>query len=139
MAEVAPNLKVGHWMQLAGSYSYLTLDFRSTVGAIGESVVRNLNHEGPHHRVVVTPRVDLPGGFELDPTYRYEGAIASDFNNPAPAYHTVDIRLGWRLRQQFDISVVGQNLLQPHHVETSSSNPLVGIRRAIFAKISWSR
>jgi len=135
--EVAPNWKVNSWMQLAGSYSYLTLDFRSTVGAIGESVVQNLNHEGPHHRVVVMPRIDLPGNLELDPTYRYEGAIASDFSNPTAGYHTLDMRLGWRVRKQFDISIIGQNLLQPHHLETSSSDPPVGIRRGVFIRLGW--
>lgn len=135
--EVAPNWKVSSRMQLAGSYSYLTMDFRSTVGAIGQSVVRNLNHEGPHHRVVVMPRIDLPGNLEFDPTYRYEAAIAADFSHPVQAYHTLDMRLGWHPQKQFEISVVGQNLLQPHHVETSSSNPLVGIRRGVFAKLTW--
>jgi iron complex outermembrane recepter protein len=137
--EVSPNWKVCSWMQLAGSYSYLTLDFRSTAGVIGQSVAKNLNHSGPHHRVVIMPRIDLPGGFELDPTYRYEGAIAADFNHPAAAYQTLDTRLGWRVRKQFDISVVGQNLLQPHHLETSSSDPPIGIRRAVFVRLGWNR
>lgn len=137
--ELAPNWQVFPWLQLSASYSYLTLDFRSTVGPIGQSVVDNLTHEGPRNRVVFTPRIDLPGGFELDPTYRYEGAIASDFNNPVSAYQTLDTRFGWRMKNRWDFSIVGQNLLQPHHLETSSSDPLVGVRRAVFAKITWQR
>jgi iron complex outermembrane receptor protein len=136
--EVSPNWKIRPWLQLAGSYSYLTMDFRSTIGAIGESVALNLNHSGPHHRVVITPRIDMPGGFEFDPTYRYEGATAPDANNPTAAYHTLDLRLGHRVKDRLALSIVGQNLLQPHHIE-GSSNPAIGIRRGVFAKLTWQQ
>jgi iron complex outermembrane receptor protein len=136
--ELSPNWKIRSWLQLAGSYSYLTMDFRSTAGTFGESVAENLVHAGPHHRIVVTPRIDLPKGLEVDPTYRYEGAIAPDSNNPVAAYHTLDLRVGHHLTSRLELSIVGQNLLQPHHIEGSSAPP-IGIRRGVFAKITWKQ
>jgi iron complex outermembrane receptor protein len=135
-AEFSPNWQVRSWMQLSGSYSYLTMNFNSTAGPIGASVAHNFTHAGPHHRVVFTPRIDLPGSFEFDPTYRYEGAIAPDANNPVAAYQTLDVRLGKRLGSSLDLSIIGQNLLQPHHIEGSS---LLGIRRGLYAKLTWKR
>ena len=135
-AEFSPNWQVRSWMQLSGSYSYLTMNFVSTAGPFGASVAHNFTHAGPHHRVVFTPRIDLPGKFEIDPTYRYEGAIAPDSNNPVRAYQTFDFRVGRSLGNRLDFSVIGQNLLQPHHVEGSSQ---LGIRRGVYAKLTWKR
>jgi hypothetical protein len=86
--------------------------------------------------VTVAPRFTFAKHFEFDPSYFYEGATASDSSFPVPAYHTMHAHLGW-VTDRFEISVIGQNLLQPHHVEVSS-NPPVGIRRAIFAKVAWN-
>jgi len=135
-AEFSPNWQVRSWMQLSGSYSYLTMNFVSTAGTIGTAVAHNLTHSGPRNRVVFTPRIELPGKFEIDPTYRYEGSIAPDANNPIPAYQTLDLRLGRRLGSRLDVSIVGQNLLQPHHLE---GNNLIGIRRGVYAKLTWKR
>ncbi|HEX5435431.1 MAG TPA: TonB-dependent receptor, partial [Candidatus Angelobacter sp.] len=136
--EVSPSWDVTPWLQLKGAYSYLTLDIHSTVGAVGDSVATNFTHSGPHHTLFVVPRVKLPKGFELDPTYHYQSAMAFDQNFPVPAYHTMDVRLGWKMTKTLEFSLVGQNLLQPHHVE-SSANPQVGIRRGIFAEMVWTR
>lgn len=136
--EISPSWDVTSWLQLKGSYSYLTLDIRSTVGAVGDSVAANFSHSGPHHTVFVAPRINLPKGFDLDPTYHYQSAMAFDLNFPVPAYHTLDLRLGWAMAKNVEFSVTGQNLLQPHHLE-SSAKPSVGIRRGVFAKVAWTR
>ena len=84
-----------------------------------------------------TPRIELPGKFEIDPTYRYEGAIAPDANNPMSCLSDYGrSRVGRRLGSRLDLSIIGQNLLQPHHVEGSSQ---IGIRRGVYAKLTWKR
>jgi iron complex outermembrane receptor protein len=136
--EISPSWDLTPWFQVKGAYSYLTLDIHSTVGPVGDSVAANFSHSGPHHTVFVAPRITLPKGFDLDPTYHYQSATAFDLNFPVPAYHSLDLRLGWNLAKNVEFSVTGQNLLQPHHVE-SSANPVVGIRRGVFAKVVWTR
>jgi hypothetical protein len=37
--------------------------------------------------------------------------------NGKPAYMRVDTRLGWRVGESFDVSIVAQNLLTPRHLE----------------------
>ena len=56
------------------------------------------------------------------------------------AYETGDVRLGWHPVASWELSVVGQNLLQPHHAEFGGdANTIVGIERSAFAKITWRR
>jgi hypothetical protein len=38
------------------------------------------------------------------------------------------------------MSVVGQNLMQPHHAEFGSDvDTIVGIKRSVFATLTWTR
>ena len=57
-----------------------------------------------------------------------------------PAYSTGDARFGWRISRQLELSVVGQNLLQPSHPEDGGDpGPLVRIRRSAYARLTWSK
>jgi iron complex outermembrane receptor protein len=73
---------------------------------------------------------------------RLVGVVRARVDLPdIPAYFTADVRLGWRPREDLELSVVGQNLLDSPHQEFRSSligyNPSV-ITRAIFGRITWS-
>jgi iron complex outermembrane receptor protein len=86
---------------------------------------------------VIQSFVNLPRGFELDLAWRYVSAIP---NQGVPSYSTGDVRLGRRLRGNFDVSVVGQNLLQPSHAEYGGDpGPLVRIKRSAYVKVTWTR
>ena len=66
---------------------------------------------------------------EVDLTYRYASALKG-LEQAIPAYSTGDARIGWRVRPELEIAVVGRNLLQPWHLEYASDpGPNVGIRR----------
>jgi hypothetical protein len=55
-------------------------------------------------------------------------------------YSTGNLRLAWRFAPQFEVALVGENLLQPYHFEFAGDpGPLVGIKRSGYAKITWSR
>jgi hypothetical protein len=52
-----------------------------------------------------------------------------------PAYSTGDARTGWRLSRRIDLSLAGQNLFQPAHVEYGGDPyGLVRIKRSVYAK-----
>ena len=76
----------------------------------------------------------MPG---LDATYRYVSGLPAQFVN---AYGTADVRFGWHPLPSWEFSVVGQNLLQPHHAEFGSDvDTIVGIKRSVYARITWRR
>jgi iron complex outermembrane receptor protein len=134
--EIAPTWAPKDWWRLKGSYSFLRINLTNKPASIDGSSARSIEGSSPRHQVVFQSLLDLPGRLNLDLTYRYVSAL------PAPAvkaYSTADLRFGWRAGQQLDLSVVGQNLLQPHHAEFAGNpGPLVGIKRSVYAKLTWT-
>ena len=83
--------------------------------------------------------MDLPQNMELDAGLRWVDSFR--FNNggaPAtiPNYVELDARLGWRPRKNFELSIVGQNLLHDHHLEYYTS-PREEIVRSVYGKVTW--
>jgi iron complex outermembrane receptor protein len=138
--EIAPDWKPAEWLEVKGSYSYLHLYVHDKAGFTDTTNTATDNGSSPHHQVVLQGRFNIPKGFEFDPTYRYVSNLP--FQKVA-AYNTADVRVGWRPSHNWDLSLAGQNLLQPHHPEFGSyvfTDPLsVGIDRDIYAKITWTR
>jgi iron complex outermembrane receptor protein len=55
-----------------------------------------------------------------------------------PSYFEADARLGWRVTDAFEVSVVGQNLLHDHHPEYGFPDPSrVEIERSVYGKVTW--
>ena len=135
--EIAPDWQPVKWWQFRASYSYLNLDLKNIPGNADTSSVNKDEGSSPHNQIGVESRVNLPRGFEFDQTYRYVSALPAQV---VSGYSTGDMHLTWHATRQFDFSVVGENLFQPEHDEFSSSpSPTVGIRRSIYASITWRR
>jgi hypothetical protein len=81
--------------------------------------------------------VDLPAGWEVDMAYRAVTALPA---RNVDAYGTFDLRVGQKISDRVQWSLVGQNLAQPHHLEFSHDPPpAVAVRRSVYASITWSR
>ena len=77
----------------------------------------------------------MPRRFEFDQTYRYVSGLAAQ---DVGGYNTADARLGWHITKQFQFSIDGDNLFQPHHVEFGGdAGMFVGIKRSVYAKLTW--
>jgi iron complex outermembrane receptor protein len=135
--EIAPDWKPVEWWELKGSYSYLHLYVHDKAGFTDNLNTVSDNGSSPHHQVVIQSLFNFPKKFEFDVTYRYVSALPAQLVN---AYGTADVRLGWHLVPGWEFSVIGQNLLQPHHAEFGSDvDTIVGIKRSAYAKITWRR
>jgi iron complex outermembrane receptor protein len=133
--EIAPDWRPKTWWQLKGSYSYLYLSTQDKTGFTDTGTVTSYNGSSPHHEIVLQSLLNLPRRFEVDTTYRYVSALPAQ---AVPAYNTADVRVGWRLGE-FELSVAGQNLLQPTHAEFGNTpGPAVQIGRTVYAKITWA-
>jgi len=78
---------------------------------------------------------DLPRNVELDFSVRHVGALPSP---EVPAYTAVDARIGWRVQPGLELSVVGENLFDPAHVEFGSIANGSAIPRTVFFKVVWT-
>jgi iron complex outermembrane receptor protein len=134
--EVAPNWKVTHWWQVRGSYSFLHMGLGDKPGYTDTGgLLATYEGSSPKHVLGFQSLINLPKHFEFDQTFRYSSGLSAQ---GVKGYSTADVRLGWRAGEGLDFSVVGQNLLQPHHYEFGGDpGPLVGIKRAAYARITW--
>ena len=57
-----------------------------------------------------------------------------------PSCWTGDAAFQWAASRHIRFTAVGQNLLQPHHVEfVYDPGPAVGIRRGFYGQIAFSK
>ena len=92
----------------------------------------------PRHKVVVQSSFTLPQAVEVGLTYRYVSDLPGSDQKVA-SYSTGDVRIGKRLSRDFELSVVGQNLLQPGHAEYAGDpGGQVLIKRSAYLRLSWT-
>jgi iron complex outermembrane receptor protein len=132
--EIASGVQVAPNWRLHGSYTWLhktvTFDERSTdpTGGVFEG-------NDPSHLMSARSYIDLPHGLAFDTVFRFTG------RRPAPVvpkYAEVDLRAAWSVRPEWELSIIGQNLLHDCHEELASPNtPPFAFRRSVFARSVW--
>ncbi len=133
--EIAPQWAPTSTWRLRGSYSYLYMDLSTRTGSLDPSTVTSTQGSSPHHQAMIQSFLDLPKRLEVDQTLRYVSNLPAQ---QVRAYTTADVQFSWHATRSFDLSVVGQNLLQPYHAEFGGDpSGLVGIKRAVYGKITW--
>ena len=124
---------------LMASYSHVHLDLTSH----GLDLNRNETVEDSTPRNIAGLRSLLTLGerFELDAQLRYQSQIrglqVTVVPEPIADYAELDLRLGWRLSEQWNLSLVGQNLLHDDHVEFGPSDARGSMQRAAYVKADW--
>ena len=83
--------------------------------------------------------MNLPGNLDLNIWARYVDTLSLD-GIDVDSYITADARLAWRLTDRIEVSIVGQNLLDPGHLEYQPefiSTVPTEIERSVYGKILW--
>jgi iron complex outermembrane receptor protein len=103
-------------------------------GSTDISGATGLATSDPSHYWMLRSSYDISEDKELDVTVRRVGALRA----PAvPAYTTMDVRVGWQVRQDLELSVVGQNLLDKSHPEFGAAPARSVFERSVFLKLLW--
>src|SRR5579862_389953 len=118
--EVAPEWRPLPFWRLRASYSYLQMDIKKATGSLDVGTAPFFEGSSPKHEVMLQSGIDFAKAYSLDVSYRYISALPA---LTVPAYGTVDARFDWQYRKQLKFSVVGENLLQPHHAEYGGTDP----------------
>lgn len=132
--EVAPEWRPTEAWRLRGAYSYLNMRVEKDPGGLDVGSARGIEGSSPRHQVVLQSGFDLPRSVQFDLIYRYVSALPGQ---RVPAWSTGDARLAWRVNNNFEISVAGRNLLQPHHPEFAGESGLAGIKRSAYVRLTW--
>jgi iron complex outermembrane receptor protein len=135
--EISPEWRPAGFWRLRGSYSYLHMNVDKSPGSGDVGTAQGIETSSPGHEVTVQSAFDVSKRVQLDFTGRYVSRLPGQL---VPAYVTGDGRVAWRFSRQLELSFVGRNLFQPSHVEYGSDpGPLVGVRRSVYARVTWSR
>jgi iron complex outermembrane receptor protein len=130
--EIAPDWKMNPWAEFKASYSYVSINLADKFSHTNTSDAAAYEGSSPRHQGTVQALFNLPKGFEFDPTFRYESALPA---LAVSAYSTADARVSRHFAKDWELSVVGQNLLQPRHAEFG---PLL-VERSLYAEITWAK
>lgn len=88
----------------------------------------------PNHYWMLRSSYDIDSRQELDMTLRYVGALS---NPDVPSYTTMDLRYGWKIRRDLELSVIGQNLIGGAHAEFGGETGRNVFDRSIFFRLVW--
>jgi iron complex outermembrane receptor protein len=112
---------------------WATTDLRFNYTYLGGGVDTAADVPGPSHQFHARWFWRMHRNLEWDSSYYF----VDNFSG-VPSYHRVDSRLGWRLSPRWELSVVGQNLLDNRHLETP---PVISLStqagRSVYAKTAW--
>jgi len=119
------------------SPGFTMLDMSVTRDAASQdSTIELLPGYSPRRSFQVRSFINLGHHFEWDQTLGYTGPLAS---GNIPGYVRLDTRLGRRLGEFAEFSIVGQNLLAPRHAEFPDFQLIDHMldQRSVFGKITW--
>jgi iron complex outermembrane receptor protein len=119
------------WRIIPG-YSYFHMNLDGDV-----STINTVPGVSPAHQFQVRSQLNLSHRVEFDHTLEYVSKLSV---GSIPAYARLDCRLGWRVGESVDVSVVGQNLLAPRHAEFGDGYyPLnhTLVDRGVFGRVTW--
>lgn len=96
----------------------------------------SINGRSPEHQLSLGARADLPAALQLDSTLRWVKELP-DLN--VPGYVELDLRLGWHPSPSWELSVVGQNLLDEAHREwgDNEGRRATEIERGYYGNITY--
>jgi iron complex outermembrane recepter protein len=134
--EVTPQVQLTSSWRIWASYSYRHFDLEATPLNAEMNAVSRYEGSSPRHQVRAQAQLSRHP-LEVDLAYRAIGELPA---RTIGGYQTSDARIGWRLNEQFDLSLAAQNLLQRHHAEFAHDpGPPVEIPRSLFLGLTWTR
>lgn len=129
--EIAGKWNATDKWQLAASYSYINLTFDNKNGGLTSSFV---GHE-PQNQFNIRSTYLFPYQVEMTNSLYYVGEL-SGLN--ISDYYRFDTKLSYPLTENVELSLIGQNLLQPQHKEFTPFifQSQAEIARNIYANIN---
>lgn len=133
--EVSVEWRPLEWWRLQTSYTYLSIRMGRTDSL--DSTRNNLPGENPQHQVSARSMMQLPGNLEFDAWGRYVDSL------PAigiPSYFNLDLRLAWKPTKQWELALIGQNLVDTHRPEFVANvipQNQSEVPRGAYIKATW--
>jgi iron complex outermembrane receptor protein len=122
------------WMFVKATYRYLEFELTKDPGS-GDFQNGLYEANDARHVGMLTWRLDLPRDVELDLVARGASRIP---NPAAEGYVTLDARVAWHPRSNWELALIGRNLAEPQHREFNTPNSLnEEIARSFAVRTTW--
>ncbi len=134
-AELSVGWQVTNTWKLNLGYTALRVNLKPNPGSLDISAGKAADNN-PSRQIQLRSQWNLPRNFEFDQSVYSVSNLA---HQQVPAYTRADLRFGWRPNDAMEISVIGQNLLSPRHLEfidTEGNLSTLDVRK-VFGKITW--
>jgi len=134
--EVAADWRPLDWWGLKATYTYLQIQLDVDRDS-GDTISESAEGESPHQQVSLRSSMDMMQDLALDCWVRYMDDLPSQNMD---SYITLDVRLGWKVRENVELSVVGQNLLDDRHPEYEPEfvdTIPTEVQRSVYGKVTW--
>jgi len=141
-AELALNWEPTRRFHLKTAYTYLDIDADSA-----DDPGFNINLEGrnPRHQLSLRPAFDIGDNIDLDFWLRYVDGLQYTLDGGTSimkidAHVGLDARLAWRPNKSMEVALVGQNLLEPEHVEfgpDGNNQHATSVERNLYVQLRW--
>lgn len=132
--ELASTWSVNKSWKLKGSYTFLTMDIKTTNNSSDTSVVGQ-SGISPKNQFNLQSQLFLPHSVEFNNSLYYVDSLP---NLGVPGYYRFDSRIMWTAKPGLELSLVGQNLLDDRHQEFSGAlNGLATeVGRNVYGKVT---
>jgi len=135
--EVSADWKVNGRWTLSPGYTLLQMHLHTNPSSLDTTSVADTEGSSPRHQAQLRSHLNLPGHFVWDTSGSFVERLPAQ---GVPSYTRIDTQLSRQLGERLEFSLVGQNLLRDHHLESNdlltSVNPSQ-IKRSAYAKITW--
>ena len=134
--EASLNWNVTHRWTLSPGYSFLQMNLHAEPASLDNTSVADAQGSNPGHQAQLRSRLELPHNFTWDANAYFVGKLPAQL---VPSYTRLDTQLTWRPGERTEVSLVGQNLLQDHHLEFNDAFQSVNstqVKRSVYAKIT---
>jgi iron complex outermembrane recepter protein len=135
--EIFANLKLTDRWTLSPEYAFLEMHVHTKPASQDTLSATDYQGSDPQHQAKLRSHVELSHGLSWDATANFESGLP--FHHVA-SYTRLDTQLSWKFAERGEFSLVGQNLLQDHHIESLDVLTLVNsalIKRSAYAKFVW--
>ena len=132
--ELSAQAELMSWWKLSGWYSFLQLQLHP--GATRPARGADIEGSSPHNQVFLMSTMDVTCTVQFDLLGRYVDNLPYQ---QVPHYISLDVRLAWRPNCEWELAVVGQNLLDSHHPEFGGSptaRPNSEIERGVYGMVT---
>jgi iron complex outermembrane recepter protein len=131
------------WWRWQPTYTFLKMDLHARADGASppdEGSVAEIEGSSPENQFSIRSSIDFPRGVTLDTDLRYVDSLPYfDINS----YFELDARLAWQINKNWEVALVGQNLLHDQHAEFGPTyvktqlGQVTDIPRSVYFKLTY--